>query len=114
MTEAEFGIIECVEPEKDYSAHEPEKYGCIGINDDYLDDWQPELSLMKTYFHSLSRPAFGLARYGVTLIPPESLAALQDIVLSDRKTKEDNGLIGLAEVIGRAIRENHFVIHYGI
>ncbi|MDO4328707.1 MAG: hypothetical protein Q4C66_05160 [Lachnospiraceae bacterium] len=28
---------------------------------------------MKTYFHSLSCPASGLARYGVTLIPPESL-----------------------------------------
>ena len=114
MAGAEFGIIDCIEPDKDYSKYEPEKYNCISINDCYFDDWWPKLSVMKTYFHSLSCPASGLARYGVTLIPPESLAAFQDILLSDKKEKEDLRLVSLDELIGKALREKKFMIHYGI
>lgn len=114
MAEAEFGIIDCIEPDKDYSKYEPEKYNCVSVNDCYLDDWWPKLSVMKTYFHRLSRPAFGLARYGVTLIPPESLAAFQDIILSDRRVRQDIRMVCLAELIGKALKEKKFMIHYGI
>ncbi len=115
MAEAEFGIIDSIRQDKDYSEYEPDKYGCIGIDDDrYMDDWWPQLCLLKTYFHRLDRPAFGLARYGVTLIPPASLAQFQDIVLSDKRMKEDIQLVLLSELIGRAIRENKYMIHYGV
>ncbi len=52
-----------------------------------IDGWWSRLVLFKTYFHSLKRPGFGLARWGVTLIPPESLPAFQEIVLSDKRLK---------------------------
>lgn len=75
MPKAEFGIIEKIDAKKDYSGYDPETYRCIRISDDvYINDWWPALSVMKTYFHSLNRPAAGLARWGVTLIPPISAA----------------------------------------
>lgn len=72
---AEFGIIHHFEEGKDYSYYEPEKYNCVAIDDDILNDWWNELTLIRTYFHSYSRRNLALARWGVTLIPPESLEA---------------------------------------
>lgn len=115
MIATQFGIIDNISQDKDYSSYEPEKYHCIDIDDEkYIDDWWPKLSIMKTFFHNLNRPSLGLARYGVTLIPPESLVIFQDIVLSDERIKDDDHLICLAERIETAIRENKYLIHYGI
>lgn len=115
MIKIEFGIIDVIEKDKDYSWYEPEKYHCVVIADDiYIDDWWEQLSLMKTYFHHLKRPAFGLARWGVTLIPPESLPFFQDIVLSDKRINEDNHLVDLACLIQKAIDEQKYMIHYGV
>ena len=114
MIKTEFGIIDKIEKDKDYSKYEPQKYHCVFIDDEvYINDWWDRLVLMKTYFHNLNRSATGLARWGVTLIPPESLAAFQDIVISDKRIKEDNQLVLLAEKIQQAIRENKYMIHYG-
>jgi len=107
MISAEFGIINQINLKKDYSTYEPEKYDCIGIDDDiYINDWWNRLTYMKTYFHCISRPETALARWGVTLIPPESsLAEFQDIVLSDRRIYSDDNLVALANKIHIAIME---------
>ena len=114
MLKAEFGIIDQIDGQKDYSEYEPEIYHCVAIDDGYLDAWCPRLMMLKTYFHSLRRPAFGLARYGVTLIPPGSLQELQDIVLSDKGNLSDDALMALHEKIAQAIEENKYLIHYGV
>lgn len=116
LIKTEFGIIDRIEKDKDYSAKfEPEKYHCVFIDDEaYINDWWDRLVLMKTYYHNLKRPGTGLARWGVTLIPPESLAAFQDIVISDHRIYEDEHLVLLAEKIEQAIRENKYMIHYGV
>ncbi len=115
MIKTEFGIIDIIEKDKDYSKYEPNRYHCIYIDDDrYINDWWDRLTLMKTYFHNLNHPETGLARWGVTLIPPESLAAFQDIVISDQRINEDKQLVLLAEKIRQAIRENKYMIHYGV
>ena len=114
MIKTEFGIIEEIEETQKYS-YEPEKYHCVYIDDEaYIDDWWDKLLIMKTYFHNLNRPEFGLARCGITLIPPESLPAFQEIVLSDRRINEDEHLVALADKIQEAINRNKFMIHYGI
>ena len=42
MIKAEFGMIDEIDPKKDYSAYEPQNYHCIAIDDDlYLNDWWP-------------------------------------------------------------------------
>lgn len=115
MIKAEFGIIDDIAGKHDYSDYEPEKYHCVFINDDiYINDWWDKLILIKTYFHNLNRPSYGLARYGVTLIPVESLSLFQDIVLSDKRISTDNSLTDLADKIKEAIECKKFMIHYGV
>lgn len=114
MIKTEFGIIEDISKTQNFS-YTPEKYQCVCIDDDiYIDDWWDKLVLLKTYFHSLERPEFGLARLGITLIPPESLPGFQDIVLSDRRINEDIHLRELADKIQEAINRGKFMIHFGI
>lgn len=114
MIKAEFGIIENIDETQKYS-YNSEKYNCIFIDDDiYIDDWWDKLVLLKTYFHSLDRPEFGLARWGITLIPPESLSYFQEIVLSDKRINEDDNLIKLADKIEDAINRNKWMIHFGV
>lgn len=115
MIKAEFGIIDNIDPERNYTEYEPQKYNCVAIDDDvYINDWWPKLLLIKTYSQSLSRPSFALDRWGITLIPPESLPALQDIVLSDRRLNKDSRLIELADKISQAINEQKYMIHFGV
>lgn len=111
---AQFGIINEFEKSRDYSTYEPEKYQCVGINDDYLDDWWEQLSLLKTYFHCYERPAVALARWGITLIPPESLELLYNIVSSDSRSSSLKELVDLMQLIRKASSENKYMIHYGV
>ena len=111
---AEFGIIDTFEEDKDYSDYEPQKYNCISINDDFINDWWSSLLLMKTYHHSYNRPELALARWGVALIPPESLEQFYSIVANDRRSKSSKQLIELMVLIRKASVENKYVIHYGV
>lgn len=106
MIKTEFGIIECFE-KGEYVLDESSKLI-------YIDDWWNKLLTIKTYFHDLNQPSQALDRWGVTLIPPESLATFQDIVLSDKRIYEDKQLIELANLIAIAIEQNKFMIHFGV
>lgn len=111
----EFGILDRVDPARDYGdSYTPEQYGCVAIDDDYLNDWWPRWAELPSYFHCLARPGKGLARYGVTLLPPSSLPTLRDMVCSDPRYGQDPALEALADVLARAAREEKFVIHYGV
>ena len=111
---AEFGIIEEFDPEKNYMSYEPKKYNCIAIDDDYIEDWWRKLTTVKTYFHCYSRPEFALARWGITLIPPESLGQFYDIVARDSRSETVVELIALKVLLQKAITENKYVIHFGV
>lgn len=114
MIKTEFGIIEDITEDYNYS-YNPSKYHCVSIDDSiYIDAWWNKLCLLKTYFHTLSRPELGLARYGITLIPPESLPAFQDIILSDQRIHTDDNLAALVNLVQDAIDRNKFMIHFGI
>jgi hypothetical protein len=114
MIKTEFGIIEDIQAETEYS-YDPEKYHCVYIDDDtYISDWWEKLVLMKTYFYNLNRPEFGLERWGITLIPPESLSIFQNIELEDKRINFDDHLIELADKISEAIRKNKYMIHFGV
>ena len=114
MAKAEFGIIEDIMETREYS-YNPEKYHCVSIDDEvYIEDWWDKLVLLKTYFHNLNRPDFGLARWGITLIPPESLPAFQEIVIADRRMNRDGQLAALSDKISEAIRREKYMIHFGV
>ncbi len=111
---AQFGIIDEFKKDKDYSNYEPEKYHCIAIDDDILNDWWRQLILIKTYFHCYNRQEFALARWGVTLIPPESLESFYNIVATDQRSKSSKELTDLMILLRKTISENKYVIHYGV
>ncbi len=115
MIKTEFDIIDKIDKNADYSFYEPSKYSYVYIDDElYIDDWWDKLMLMKTFYHNLNRPAYGLARFGITLIPPESLPAFQDIVITDKRIYKDEHLVDLANMIQEAIDKNKYMIHIGI
>jgi len=107
----EFGILDEIGRRKDYNEYEPHKYNCIPVDDDLINPLLPRLSKMKTYFHSLDRPAYGLAYCGITIIPPESLPLFYDAVTSSASAGE---LQKLASIILQAREQNKHLIHYGI
>lgn len=112
---AQFGIIDKFEKDKDYSSnYEPQKYNCVAVDDDILNDWWKDLTIIQTYYHCYDRPNFALDRWGVTLIPPKSLEALYSIVSKDVRSKSSVELIDLMVLLRKAISENKYVIHYGV
>lgn len=114
MIKTEFGIIDIIDFKKEYK-YEPERYNCVFIDDDtYINDWWKRLSTMKTYFKCMDRPSIALDRWGITLIPPESLATFQDIVISDYRINSDVHLVELAKKIKEAMKNNKFMIHFGV
>ena len=84
LAKHEFGIIESFEENKWYSHYEPEKYKCISVNDDLIEEliirYNKELKAIKTFFQVSTQPAAGLDYCGVTIIPPESLVEFRNVV----------------------------------
>ncbi len=114
MIKTEFGIIYDFNPEKEYSDYEPEKYNCVSIDDEYINDWWEQLLRIPTYNMSIKQPQNALSRWGVTLIPPESLPLLLQVVESDPRIQKDGMLAALAEQIRKAMIEHKYMIHFGI
>lgn len=104
-----FGLMDQPpEPGRDYGDYAPERYVCAWAEDDALQEAAEALSGLECYWHALDRPEKGLAWYGVTLIPPESLPALLS-ALEDRP-----GLQPVRRLLAQAERAHQFVIHFGI
>lgn len=102
----EFGIMrEAPLPGVRYDAYEPQKYECIAVPDEIVEQFAPKLSDMPCYWHTLDRPETGLAYCGITLIPPGSLPYLAEIAEQSES---------LRELIAEAAAENRFVIHFGL
>jgi hypothetical protein len=114
----EFGIIDSFEENKWYSDYEPEKYNCISISDDLIEEliikYNEELMAIKTYFQVTSQPGTGLDYCGVTLIPPESLKQFRDIIIKANNYFKAKEFKLLTEKITEAITGNKYLIHYGI
>ncbi len=122
----QFGVIENLDKEKDYSVLDTtisfkenlEKYHCISIPDNVNDDWGDDLLKIKTYYHSHNRPDIGLARCGVTLIPPNSLDEfifLVDKKTSSKYTQDSSANIDkLLKLLVKAKNEDKYIIHFGI
>lgn len=118
MIKAEFGIINDFKEKKDYTGYHPEKYNCVAIDDDwYLNDWWNALSRIDTfnvYSKGVLQPQKALSRWGITILPPRSLPDFLDIVVKDKRYKEDANLVALAALINEAIKAQKYVIHYGV
>lgn len=118
LAKHDFGIIDFFEENKWYSAYEPEKYNCISVDDDLLEEliirYNEELMTIKTYFQVTTQPGSGLDYCGVTLIPLESLKQFRDIIQMANNYYKSQELQFLNEKVTEAIKENKYLIHYGI
>ena len=118
MAKHDFGIIERFEDDKLYSDYEPEKYNCISVSDDLIEEMITEyfegLGNLKTYFHMKKHPALGLDYCGTTIIPPGSLKEFRKIITTANKQFKSNELEKLIIKINLAIKQNKHLIHYGI
>lgn len=112
----EFAILDFVDPDLDYPMV-PKDDSCVAVNDDlYLNNWYTVLAekKMHSYYNTLRNPGISLNRWGVTLIPPESVPVLLDAVIHGPHYGRDPQLARLAALLQQAVAEHKFIIHYGI
>lgn len=109
MAKHEFGIMQ--EPPKKgvrYDEYEPQKYNCISVNDDYLGDIVSNFSHIDFYWHTLDVKGKGLEYCGITLIPPCSIQSFIEVI------KDISALSELKELSEKALKENRWLIHFGL
>ena len=109
MLTHEFGIMpKAPGPGERFDCYEPKKYRCVSVPDEAIEPLLEAFRCGKTYWHTLDRPELGLANWGITLIPPETLDAYLAIVW------KKPGLTELAALFVKAKTSDSFVIHFGI
>jgi len=91
-----------------YDEHEPQKYNCISVDDDYIEGIMEKLLVFDSFCHTLDIPMKGLNYCGITLIPPTSLAAFLEVIANGSEYEELRKLLIVAK------NRNKFVLHYGI
>lgn len=109
MANHEFGIMQ-ITPQNGqrFDAYEPDKYDCISVKDDYIENILEKLSDIDFYWHTLDVSGKGLAYSGVTLIP---LTSMQKCISVINNIPE---LHRLKELLLKALNESKWVIHFGI
>lgn len=115
----EFGIIARVEEVKEYLHYEPEKYRCVTVDGDLIDelsttDFGKKIDDLKTFANSTNRPYNNLCYFGITLIPPSSHAYFLDIVHEANADYKSEQLENLIKKIDEAILGNKWMIHFGV
>ena len=109
MAKHEFGIMQnAPEQGKRYDKYESQKYNCISVDDDYVEDIDVNLNNIDFYWHTLDCPAKGMAYTGITLIPPTSIQVFIAVI------KDIAGLNELKDLLDKAFVENKWVIHFGL
>lgn len=109
MAAHEFGImLRDPAPGERYDTYEPERYGCVAVDDELAEVLAEKLADVPVYWHTLDRPERGLAYCGITLIPPGSIPAVLTALDAAEEWTTLGGLLEEAKAAGR------FVIHYGL
>ena len=109
MAKYEFGImLTAPQKGKRYDAYVPQKYNCITVDDDYLEDIVTNFDDIDFYWHSLEVPGKGIAYCGITLIPPTSMQAFISVIDNFPKLSE------LKALMQKAYTENKWMIHFGL
>ena len=113
MARHEFGIMQNPPQHgKRYDQYDPweydREYGCIYVDDDYLEGIVERFNHIDFYCHTLDVKVKGIAYYGITLIPPCSMEAFADVI------KDISELSELEELLEKAHSENKWIIHYGL
>ena len=105
----EFGIMaEDPMPGERYDRYEPWEYNAISVHDDFIEPLIPQLNDVDMFWHTVDVPGKGLAYCGITLIPPTAYPAVLGIICPVTE------LQAMSELVERAIREQRYIIHFGL
>lgn len=105
----EFGIMPRIpQTGERYDDYEPQKFGCIAIDADRIDEILEPLAETEFFWHTVDVRGMGLACCGITLIPPQSAEKMLEIL------PRDEDFLPLIELLEKAVADNSFVIHYGL
>lgn len=85
----------------------------IHVDDDTLSDVMNGVSIKTINISGKFEPYLGLAWYGITLIPPESLGELINGILRN-KNYNDSEVIQLLILLKKAKENNKYVLHCGV
>ncbi len=109
LAKHEFGIMQNAPKQgKRYDEYEPQKYNCISVNDDCLENIIANFNNIDFCWHTLDVRGKGLEYCGITLIPPSSIPSFIDVI------KGVSGLSELKELSEKALEENKWMIHFGL
>jgi len=109
MSKHEFGIMsKAPVPGERYDRYEPEKYDCIAVEEELVDEIISETGELTMYWHTVDSEAKGLTESGITLIPPSAMRCFLAVI---NEKKEYDGLRQLFE---KAYTYQKWVIHFGL
>ena len=109
MAEHYFGIMQTApEKGKRFDDYNPVNYNCISVDDNDMLPFLEKLREKKCFWHTLDKPEYGLAYYGITLIPPESFSSIIEIIWNNPNLSDLMALFVEAE------KTKKYVIHFGI
>ena len=109
MANHKFGIMQTAPQNgRRFDEYEPDKYNCISVNDDYIENILEKLNDIDFYWQTLDVSGKGLAYCGITLIPPSSMEEFISVIENNSKLNE------LKELLSKAHKENKWIIHFGI
>lgn len=109
MARHQFGLMDCApQPGERFDQYEPERYGCIGVKDELIDEILLPLRSVRTFWHTPDWSAHGLDEAGITLIPPESAGRMAEVIRGRAELRE------LSDLMVMAKRMEKWIIHFGI
>ena len=118
MAKHDFGILEQFEENKWYQEYEPEKYNCISVDMDVMDEvfgaYREEIRAIKAFACVSTQPIQGLDECSVTLIPPQSLEVFCNIIVQANKSLHSEKLVLLIDKTQEAMENKKYLIHFGI
>lgn len=110
MARHHFGLLPNPPGSERYKSFEPEKYGCIAVDDAYIEPLLPEFDGIPCFWHTCQVPGNNLAYCGITLIPPESAPRFAEVF----RRHDSSRYQALLSLLTQAAKEGKYIIHYGI
>ena len=77
-------------------------------------DFGKKIDDLKTFIHNTNRPSKNLAYFGITLIPPGSHQQFLNIVSEANDEYKSEELEELMKKIKKALKEDKWMIHFGV
>ncbi len=109
MAKHEFALLDHVpKPGVRYDQHEADHLVCAVVDDEAIEGRLREFEVLPCYAHTLDCPWEGLVYCGITLIPPHAAREMYPMVCTDP------AFAGLTAMLEKAVRDNKWIIHFGI